>query len=521
MSTAAPAPAAGSSGSRATFDRALIGVASVVIVGSIMSILDTTIVNVAINTLAKDFHSSLSTIQWVSTGYMLALATVIPLTGWAAHRFGTKRLYIMSISLFMLGSALCGAAWSAESLIVFRVLQGLGGGMIMPAGMTILAQSAGPQRVGRVMSVVGVPMLLGPIIGPVLGGWLVDDVSWRWIFYVNIPIGIVALTLAQRLLPKDEPKPGERLDWLGVLFLSPGLALLVYGLAESASHGGFGETGVWGPMVAGIALIAAFVRHALRSDHPLIDLQLFRHRTMAAASATTFLFISAFFGAMFLMPLYFQIVRGESALQAGLLLIPQGVGAAVMMPIAGRLTDRSGAGRVVIAGLLVIIVGFFSFTQVTATTSYWLIGGSLFLLGLGMGATMMPAMSAAFQTMTHDAVPRATAALNILQRVGGSIGTALLSVVLSDQLVDRFPKAAGGNALGVVQNVPPAVHDKVAPQIASAFAHTFWWALALVALALVPALLLPRRRPADPDEPAPDGLDGETVALAEAEFAGV
>src|SRR6201991_2268901 len=197
-------PPNGSNGSAKAsegLDRRLLMIASVVVLGVIMSILDTTVVNVAINTLARDFETDLPTIQWIVTRYTLALATVIPLTGWAADRFGTKRLYMMSIGLFVAGSALSGLAWSAESLIGFRVLQGLGGGMIMPAGMTILTQAAGPQRLGRGMSVVGVPMLMGPIIGPILGGWLVDDVSWRWIFYVNLPIGAVALTAATRLLP--------------------------------------------------------------------------------------------------------------------------------------------------------------------------------------------------------------------------------------------------------------------------------------------------------------------------------
>jgi EmrB/QacA subfamily drug resistance transporter len=193
---------ASSAAGRAGFDRPLILTSAVVVLGAIMSILDTTIVNIAIDHLSVEFHTTLSTIQWVTTGYMLALATVIPLTGWAADRFGTKRLYMVSIGLFLVGSALSGAAWSAGSLIAFRVLQGLGGGMILPAGMTILTQAAGPQRIGRVMSVVGVPMLMGPVIGPILGGWLVDDVSWRWIFYVNIPIGAVGVGFAWRILPR-------------------------------------------------------------------------------------------------------------------------------------------------------------------------------------------------------------------------------------------------------------------------------------------------------------------------------
>src|SRR5215210_7606967 len=181
-------------------DRRILTIAGVVVLGAVMSILDVTVVNVAINTLAAEFDSTLTTIQWIVTGYTLALATVIPITGWAADRFGTKRLYLLSIGLFMAGSALSGAAWSAESLIAFRVLQGLGGGMLMPAGMTILTRAAGPGRVGRVMAIIGIPMMLGPILGPILGGWLVDDVSWRWIFFINLPIGVVAFFLSLRIL---------------------------------------------------------------------------------------------------------------------------------------------------------------------------------------------------------------------------------------------------------------------------------------------------------------------------------
>src|ERR687894_1585785 len=197
-------------------DRRLLATASVVVLGAIMSILDVTVVNVAISHLTRDFDTDLETIQWIVTGYTLALATVIPVTGWAADRFGTKRLYMLSIGLFLAGSALAGAAWSAESLIAFRVLQGLGGGMLMPAGMTILTRAAGPQRIGRIMAIIGVPMLLGPIVGPILGGWLVDDVSWRWIFYINLPIGIVALFLALKVLPRDLAQPNHRFDTLGL-----------------------------------------------------------------------------------------------------------------------------------------------------------------------------------------------------------------------------------------------------------------------------------------------------------------
>src|SRR5215213_815213 len=232
-------------------DRDLMMVAWVVVLGAIMSILDVTVVNVAINTLAREFETTLPTIQWVATGYTLALATVIPLTGWAADRFGTKRLYLMSISLFVAGSVLSGLAWSAGSLIFFRVLQGFGGGMLMPLGMTILTRAAGPQRIGRVMAVMGVPMLLGPIFGPILGGWLVDSYSWHWIFFINVPIGAAALVMTIKILEKDVPSPNERLDWLGLVLLSPSLAAIIYGLAKTNEAGGFGAPEVIIPVVAG------------------------------------------------------------------------------------------------------------------------------------------------------------------------------------------------------------------------------------------------------------------------------
>ncbi|MEO3785513.1 DHA2 family efflux MFS transporter permease subunit [Actinocorallia sp. B10E7] len=483
-------------------DRGVLAVAMVVVLGAIMSILDVTVVNIAIRDLSEEFDAPLSQIQWIATGYTLALATVIPVTGWAASRFGTKRLYMVSIGLFVVGSALAGMAWSAESLIAFRVLQGLGGGMIMPAGMTILTQKAGPQRVGQVMSVVGIPMLLGPISGPILGGWLVDDVSWRWIFYINVPIGAVALFLAWRILDRDTARPGERLDLIGLLLLSPGLASLIYGLATGAEKGAFDSAEVIGFTALGAVLVVGFVVRALRAEAPLIDLRLFTRRSVAAASGTMVLFQLAFFGAMLLMPLYYQVVRSESAFHTGLLLIPQGLGAMITMPIGGKLTDKIGPGRVVLAGLVFVIAGMFGFTQVGTDTSMTLLGGALFVMGLGMGLTMMPTMSAAMQTLGHDEVPRASTALNIIQQVAGSIGTATMSVILTTELADRLPGASGGG-LGAAAGMPPEVRAQLAPKLAESFGATFWWALVLLMLSFIPALLLPRQRPEAPVDVMP------------------
>jgi EmrB/QacA subfamily drug resistance transporter len=491
---AAPPVSAGRGEDPPPIDRALLIVASTVVLGAIMSILDTTVVNVAINTLASSFHTSLTTIQWVATGYTLALATVIPLSGWIADRFGTKRLYMISIALFLCGSALSGLAWSATSIIVFRVLQGLGGGMIMPAGMTILTRAAGPQRIGRVMSIIGVPMLIGPILGPILGGWLVTDVSWRWIFFINLPIGLLALAMSARVLPRDVPAHEQRLDVVGFVLLSPGLALMIYGLAETNSAGGFGAAKVLIPLIAGLLLLAAFAWHALRVKNPLIDLRLFTNRVFATSSLTLVLVAISVFGSFLLLPLYFQVVRGESALQSGLLLAPQGFGSMLAMPLAGQLSDRTGTGRIVPFGLLAVGLSVLGLTQVGADTSYWLIGADLFLFGLGMGFTMMPVFTGAMQTMRDAAVARASTTLNILQQTGASIGTAVLSVILASAITSQLG-GHGHATIGTAAALPPSVRDKIAPPMAAAFGQTFWWALALIVVAFVGSLALPRQKP--------------------------
>src|SRR6266536_76203 len=268
------------SGGRADgLSREILVLSAVVILGTIMTVLDLTVVNVAIPTLGADFKTSIPAIQWVMTGYMLAFATVIPLTGWASERFGAKRVWLAALLVFLAGSVLAGAAWSIGPLIAFRVLQGLGAGMILPVGQTILAQAAGPQRMGRVMSVIGVPMLLAPVLGPVLGGLIVEQVSWRWIFFINLPVGVAAVLAAQRLLPEAKPQLGERLDLRGLFLLSPGISLFLYGLAEAGNQGGFDNRRTIAAAAIGLALVGLFVWHAsVRGKDALIDLSLFLRR---------------------------------------------------------------------------------------------------------------------------------------------------------------------------------------------------------------------------------------------------
>jgi EmrB/QacA subfamily drug resistance transporter len=474
----------------AGLDREILVLGAVVVLGTIMTVLDLTVVNVAIPTLGRALGAPIATIQWIVTGYMLAFASVIPLSGWASERFGAKRIWIVSLLIFLVGSTLAGAAWSTGSLICFRILQGLGAGMILPVGQTILAQAAGPQRMGRVMSVIGVPMLLAPVFGPVLGGAIVDAVSWRWIFYVNVPVGAVALFAAQRLLPEGRPQLGQGLDLRGLALLSPGIAVLLYGFSAAGNAGSF-DAKTTATTTAGVALLVLFVWHArARGKHALIDLSLFGRRGFAAAAATNFLLPMALFGTLILLPLYYQVIRRQSPLDVGLLLIPQGIGAAVAMPIAGRLTDKLGARAVVTFGLVVAMLGTLGYTGVGADTSYAYLATALFVLGLGIGSTIMPSMAAAFHTLAREEVPRATSALNAIQRIAGAIGTAALAIILQHEIAANVPDLHGG--LAGLAGLSARQHTAVTPALADAFATTFWVAVGLIAFAVVPALLLPR-----------------------------
>ena len=502
-------------------------VAGVVVLGAIMSILDITVVSVGLETFQRTFDATAAQVAWTMTGYTLALATVIPMTGWAADRFGTKRLYLMAVVLFTIGSVLCATADSLELLVTYRVLQGLGGGMLMPLGMTILTKAAGPDRVGRVMAIMGIPMLLGPIFGPILGGWLIDTASWHWIFLINLPIGVLAIVYASMVLPKDEVHPSETFDFVGMLLLSPGLALFLYGVSSipgaKQEHGTPWTTEVLVTMITGALLTAAFVPWALRraNAHPLVELRLLKNKNMTIALIAMSLFAIAFFGASLLFPLYFQQVRGEDALGAGLLLAPQGVGAMITMPLAGLFADKRGPGKVVMVGITIITIGMAMFTQIDAETSYTYMLGALFVMGLGMGATMMPIMTAALATLTEHNVARGSTLLNIQQQVAASIGTALFSVILTNEFV-KSDAVKGATALAEATKgskdpsvigaaaqklgIDPAGIEQLFAQakldMADGFATVFVVATILVACCLIPAFFLPRKPAETPVDPA-------------------
>jgi EmrB/QacA subfamily drug resistance transporter len=468
----------------------------ILVLGGFATLLDSTIVNVAVGTLAKEFDAGLSAVQWSVTGYLLALCMTIPLSGWAVERFGAKQTWLFSQVVFLAGSLLAGLSWSVQSLIVFRVLQGVGGGLVMPVGQSLLAQAAGTKRLGRLMGIVSIPAMFAPVVGPTLGGVVIDHIGWRWIFYLNLPLGLATIVLSLMKISNVVAPGRSRLDVLGLALLAPGLGAFLYGLSEVGSRGGFDNGGTIAGLVVGAVLILAFCGHALRTRFaPLMDLRLFKERNFRSGTSATFFLSMAMFGAMIPLPLYFQLVRGADVMESGLLLMPQSIGYFLAIVVVGKLTAALGARSVSIAGVFLAVIGTVPFGLITADSSKVLLCSSMVVRGFGFGAAMLPCMTTAYSGLKSASVPHATSAFNIFQRIGASLGTAALAVVLQQ----RATAELDGRAAGLTQVLPGG---DIAHSLAGAFSVTFWWALGLTVLALLPCVTLPGRVPRDDSAPA-------------------
>jgi len=465
-------------------DPQVLKVAMVLIVGGMAVVFDTTIVSVALRSLAVRLDASVATIGWVSTGYLLALGVTIPLAGWAQGRFGGKRVWMVALLVFLAGSIASSLAWNAASLIAFRVVQGVGGGLMLPLMSTLVMQAAAGKALGRTMSVVSLPAILGPILGPVLGGLILSSLDWRWLFWVNVPFCVIGFLLAWKLLPTDRVSNRPRLDVLGFVLLAPGILGVLYGLSTASSAGGFVSADVLVPVLIGATLLAAFAIYANRMGAgALVDVRLFAHRSVASASALLFLSGAALYGAMLLLPLYFQDFRGADALGAGLLLVPQGLGALLSRPLAGRLTDSIGATWVCLVGFSIVGAATIPFALATGETSQWVLLAALLLRGFGLGGVTIPLMTAAFIGLARPDVPHASIITRIAQQVGGSFGVALLAVILDGALA-HTTGGAGSSA---------------------AFDQAFWWATGFTGLAMLLCLALPGRPRVTTGKPAVAG----------------
>jgi len=405
-------------------------ISAVALFGALLAQLDATIVNVSLSSLAADLHTSFSTIQWVTSGYLLALTLVLPLNGWLVGRLGAKALYLWCFSAFTLSSVLCGLAWSAPSLIAFRLLQGVSGGLLAPMTQMMIARAAG-RHMARVAGYMALPVLLAPVLGPVIAGAILQYASWRWLFLVNLPVGAVALTLTVLFLPADRGETATRpLDWLGLALLSPGLAMFLYG-AE-----GMGRPTGRVFLALGAAGVAGFLWTARRKgEAALIDLGLFKGRVFGAAAITQFLSNGGMFAGQMLIPAFLIQGCGRTPGEMGWMLAPLGLGMMVTQPMMGTLTDRFGIRRVAGGGaLLALIATSLLLLLAVAGFHLFLLIPALFLRGMGMSGVGLPSMSAAYASVRRPLLPMATTSLNIVQRLGGPTMTTLFASLLAWRL---------------------------------------------------------------------------------------
>jgi EmrB/QacA subfamily drug resistance transporter len=454
-------------------DPAVVRTALILIVGAMAVIFDTTIVSVALHTLSVKLATPVTTIQWVSTGYLLALGIAVPLSTWGLQRFGGKPLWIFSLAVFLIGSVGSSLAWNVGSLIGWRVVQGLGGGLMLPLMTTLIFQAAGGKSLGRLITYVALPALLGPILGPLIGGAILTHLSWRFMFWVNVPFCVAGILLAWRYLNAGAPtrlgpaagKP--RLDVPGLLLLAPGTSAILLGLANAGATAGFAHPDVIIPLIAGVALLAAFTGYALRNSHPLVEVRLLARRPVASSSAVLFFSGFSLYGAMLLMPLYYQDVRGATALAAGIMLVPQGIGAVLSRTIAGNNIDRFGSRVIALAGFAIVAATTVPFALAGPHTSEWLLAVWMVIRGFGLGAVTMPVMVAGYIGLDKQQIPHSSVLTRTAQQIGGSFGTAVLAVILA----------------GAIAAHPATPTD--------AFHVAFWWSVGFSAVAMLLSLWLP------------------------------
>ena len=454
-------------------DPAVVKTALILIVGGLAVVFDTTIVSVALHTLAVELGTPVTTVQWVTTGYLLALGIAVPLSTWGLARFGGKRLWLFALAVFLAGSVGSSLAWDAGSLIGWRVVQGIGGGLMLPLMTTLIFQAAGGKSLGRLVTYAALPALLGPVLGPLIGGAILTHLSWRYMFWVNVPFCVIGILLAWRYLhtgapARPDPAAGTpRLDVPGLLLIAPGISAVLLGLANAGTAAGFAHPGVLIPLVAGVALLAAFTGYALRSSHPLVEVRLLARRPVASASAVLFFSGFSLYGALLLLPLYYQDVRGTTALAAGVMLVPQGIGTLVSRTVVGPNIDRFGPRVIALAGFAIVAAATVPFALAGPHTSEWLLAVWMVIRGFGLGAVVLPVIVAAYIGLDKQQIPHSSVLTRTAQQIGGSFGTAVLAVILQAAIAAH-----------------PATR-------ADAYHLAFWWSAGFSAIAVLLSLWLP------------------------------
>ncbi|MDR3539755.1 MAG: DHA2 family efflux MFS transporter permease subunit [Desulfosporosinus sp.] len=401
-----------------------------VILGVFMAVLDSSVVNVAIPKMMAVYATDQNTIEWVITAYTLTVGMFTPISGYLADRFGAKRMYFLALVVFVLGSGLCGAAWSASSIIVFRVLQAFGGALLMPISMTILFSLSKPEKRGLIMGIWGIAIMFAPAFGPTLSGYIVQNLSFRLIFYINVPIGIINIFMAQAYIPELQAKEAGKFDLPGFVTCVIGFFCLLYGLSDAPTSG-WSSAKIISLFVAAAVFLALFVVLELTAENPMLDLRLLKKRAFLASNIAVSVMMIAMMGALFLLPVFLQNGLGFSPLQTGLLTMPGALVTAALMPISGALFDKFGARPIAIVGFLVMLMASILLVNLNYNWTYSAIMLVYVIRSAGMGLAMMPLRTAGMNAVPLPLVNRASALQNTLSNVAGSVGVAILGTVMT------------------------------------------------------------------------------------------
>jgi EmrB/QacA subfamily drug resistance transporter len=407
-----------------------VSVSIVFVLAMFMAIMDITIVNVALPTLARDFNVKVDDIDTVVVGFLVSLAVFIPASGWLGDRFGTKRIFLLALAIFTIASALCGLSQSLTELVIFRIVQGVGGGMLTPVGMAMLFRTFPPAERVRASRILIVPTAFAPALGPVLGGLLVTDASWRWVFYVNVPVGIIALIFGMLFLHEHRESAPGRFDAVGFVLAGAGLGTLMYALSEGPSHG-WTSSLIVGLGLVGAALLTVLIWYELRIDEPMIYLRLVGNRLFRWTTIVIFITTAAFLGTLYLVALFFQDGLGLSALASGLSTFPEAIGVMIGAQFASRLYARFGPRRIISIGLMGLATVMLMLTLVGFRTNLWVVRLIMFALGVAIAHVFVPSQAAAFATISPASTGRASTMFNTARQVGGALGVALLTTVIS------------------------------------------------------------------------------------------
>jgi len=449
--------------------RELILISFILVLATLPAMLDTTIVNIAVNKLAKQFLTGLEKTQWIVTGYVFALGIAVPFSAWLMRRFGGKKVMTGGLSLFLIGSFLAALSWSMSSLIVFRIIQGFASGLLIPTLTTVLIQTAEGKNIGQLISIVSIPIVFAPILGPVIGGLILQYSTWQWLFWVNLPLGVIALLLLQWKLPHfDAVDKSSKLDWLGILLLGLISGMSIFGVIKIEEIDGQ-TVGILSFTIAAIAFLTYIIYAWKKRSPALIPLDLFRSKNFSASF--TLLFLAGFVsnGPMLLLPLFFQDVRGLNVITAALWLIPQGLGMLITRTTVGKLTDKIGARLVALPAILVVLLGTVPFVFFDAGTNQWFIWLTLLIRGMGIGGFAIPVMSDSYVGLEKSQIPAASVATRIIQNIGSAFGSGILATVVSSAL-----KGGKGN----VSSMSTAYHAG------------FSTCLVFMAISIIPAFFL-------------------------------